>query len=103
MEIMTAFNFESETKVTVVGYKTVHSTGVIGTVESNTARGTAGSVTSVNSFTLSDPDVGDSFDVKVWHFPCSILPSSIYRCSETLCLKRLSFSPKVDEASTNFA
>jgi hypothetical protein len=64
LEISTAVNFEADVKVVVIGITAAISAGLTVSVEANTAWGTAGSVTSARSFTLSDPDLGDSFDVK---------------------------------------
>jgi hypothetical protein len=65
VDFSTSFNFAADVKAVVVGFTAAISTGLTVSVESNTAWGTAGSVTNARSFTLSDPDVGDSFDVKV--------------------------------------
>jgi hypothetical protein len=102
LEISTAFNFESDVKVVVVGITAAISAGFGLAVESNTAWGTAGSVTSARSFTLSDPDVGDSFDVKVRALLSPVLFEPMCRCSETLCMAHRSSSPRVGAASMGF-
>jgi hypothetical protein len=65
LEFTRALNFDADVKFAVFGFNAHLSAGITTGDESSTTRGTSGSVTSARSFTLSDPDVGDSFDVKV--------------------------------------